>query len=247
MYKLSTITIVLLLLVGISGGVYYVLHGRAVSPQFALTTTSPDQTYTVELKEQVKELSAPPSGEAIHTVWMNVLKERQLIIKDAPLYGGDGYDDRFQDLFPKYEWISNSTIRFANEASNPDSPHDEINIYNETNKGISYLNVLVEKGEMFVLIDVQPKSITRLIVHPQTDRGRDYSWIHSTGIFKDGGNIPEYGVNFKVRGLDKGPAHYCIDIKDSGLNIMSEEFEGYGHDTAGVETRVTGTGKCISP
>jgi hypothetical protein len=234
----------LLLIVGASGSIYYALYAWNNRPGFALTATSPDQSYTVELKEHVKDLSATSSGEVIHTVWMNVFRGNQPILKDVALYGGDSYDDRFFDLFPEYNWASNSIIHFGSKNNDSPSLYDEVTIWNETNRAVSYLRVVVEKNEMFLLFDIQPKSSVRLLTHAQTNQGRDYSWIGVEGKL-DNKDIPHYGLNFRVLDLNKNPAHYYIIIKNEGLTICSKEFEGFKYNNAGVETRVTEAGDCI--
>lgn len=244
MRRLSKLIIVFGSLLGLGCGVYYVIYAWVAAP-FTITTVSPNRTYTVQLKEQVQSALPLFEGNSTHWIRMNVIKGSQTIIKDVGLYGGDKYDDRFAELFAEHNWISDSILWFSNRDFIPQSQHDEVTISNETNKVITYFRLVVEKNEMFLLFDIQPKPARILSVHPQTDRGRDYSWISGTGKTDDK-DIAEYGVNFEVRDRYKNPAHYCIKIKDEGLTITSKEFEGYTYDKAGLKIKVAEATNCIA-
>jgi hypothetical protein len=147
--------------------------------------------------------------------------------------GGDVNDQRFSQLFPKWDWISNSAIKFGRKDAGPQTWQDELTIANETNRVVTYLNVRVGKDEMFLLLELQPGSVVKLPVQPQTNKNADLSWVWCSGKSEPGTNLPEAGTNFNIRGKYSGPAHYCIEIKDDGASIGSREFEGYKSDISG--------------
>jgi hypothetical protein len=213
-------------------------------PKHDLTTVSPNLTYKIHLKEQTNISHKPFNGQDNHQVVFSVLKNGEQIIENEDLYGGDIYDDRFTVLFPEHEWIADSVIRFGNKNSPSSTQHDEISISNSTEKVIAYLRVRAGKGEMFLLFDLQPKSVIRLNTKPQTDRGEDLSWVDCKGKFNDGERISEEGANFKVRGKYQGTAHYCISINNNGLDIKSQEFEGFKSSVSGAETEIPKAANC---
>jgi len=237
--------IALLLLGGVSGLVYYAFHAGVESPSFTFTTTSPNNTYTVQLKEQAAISRVPFSGHGNHAVSLSVLKVGGRTVENEGLYGGDVYDDRFLDLFPVHDWISESIIRFGKKDTIPQSQHDEVYVANNTNQVITYLTLRAKKDEMILQFDLQPKSVVKLYVEPQSDQRADLSWIWCKGKFVSGQNILETGTNFKIRGKYNGPAHYCVSVKDQQVSIESREFEGYISDKSDAIVTVPPALTCV--
>jgi hypothetical protein len=66
-------------------------------------------------------------------------------------------------------------------------------VFNETDRSLNHLILRVGKYEMFLLFDLRPKSVTKLLVDPQTDQTSDLSYISSEGVFIGGERIPEIG------------------------------------------------------
>jgi hypothetical protein len=224
MWRIIIILALILFLSGLAGGVFYVCQKQRDVQPLAITTTSPNKTYTVQLNEQVSASTAPFGVPNDHGVKFKLSKSGQLIIQNEWLYRGDSLDSRFGDLFPQYNWVSNSIIRFGGGDINTPSQSDEVKVTNETDELITYLAIIIEKQEMFLIFDLQPHYTITLSVHPQTDQRMDSSWINCWGKFKDDKAVPQKGVNFRIRGKYKGPAHYSIIIRETGVAITSQEF-----------------------
>lgn len=185
-----------------------------------LSTISPDTTYQVDCKEEVGS-----QASSHHEVRCDVLKEKRPIIKNELLYEGGFYDNRFSELFPEYSWVSTSVLRFGRQDSVLPSQHDEVIVANETDQTLTYLRLDVGKYEAFLLFEVQPKSSLTLNVQPQSDEGRDSSYVGCKGRFDDGNLIAEAAGNFGVRGRYRGRSHYAVKITNKGVLISSQEFE----------------------
>ena len=188
--------------------------------RFELLTISPDTTYQVHCKEEV---GTQASGH--HEVRFEVRKEKRLIIENEVLYEGGYYDNRFSELFPDHSWVSSSVLRFGRKDRLPLSQHDEVIVANETDQTLTYLRLNAGKYEAFLLFEVQPKSCLTLNVQPQSDEGRDSSYIGCKGRFDDGNSVAEVAGNFGVRGRYRGRAHYAVKITNKGVLISSQEFE----------------------
>jgi hypothetical protein len=187
--------------------------------RFELLTISPDTTYQVDCKEEVGTHAA-----GHHEVRFKVLKEKRPIIENELLYEGGFYDNRFSELFPDHSWVSSSVLRFGRKDSVPLSQHDEVIVANETDQSLTYLRLNAGKYEAFLLFEVKPKSSLTLNVQPQSDEGRDSSYIGCKGRFDDGNLIAEAAGNFGVRGRYRGRSHYSVKITNKGVLISSQEF-----------------------
>jgi len=219
-------------------------HSTTTEGPLNLTATSPDNTYTLRLQEQGDIPLTPPNGHGDHQVRFSVIKGGTAVVENETLYAGDVYDERFSELFPKWEWVTNAAIRFGQKSAGPPTQHDAVIIANDTDEVVTYLNVRVGKDEMFLLFELPPKSTTELSVQPQTGQKADLSWVWCRGRLGSGANLPEAGTNFNIRGKYSGPAQYCIEIKDGGASIGSREFEGYKSGASGKDVVVPRVSNC---
>jgi len=193
-------------------------------PPLRLATQSPSNAYEVLLEEQA-DISGDPffTKHGHHEVRLTARKEGHTIIEKELLYSGGTYDERFQDLFPGHEWISDSALRFGQSGTGPQKG-DELVVHNETNGTLPYLLVRAGKYEMFLLLDLAPKSTARLATASQSDGRNDSTYVSCKGVLQGGNHIPEIGRNFEIRGKDRVPGHYAVTVVDGNVLITSQEF-----------------------
>jgi len=187
--------------------------------RFELSTSSPTGTYQVHCKE------VDIQDAEHHEVRFDVFKGRSPLIQKEVLYEGGRYDDKFSKLFPEHSWPSASVLRFGRKDRLPEYQHDEVTVANETDRTVAYLRLNAGKYEAFLVFELLPKSSVTLNVQPQTDDGRDASYIGCKGRLDNGNPIAESAGNFRVRGKYRGRAHYAVNITDQGVSIKSKEFE----------------------
>jgi hypothetical protein len=191
---------------------------------FELVTTSPANTFQAHFAERAEIHRSPSAGHGHKEVTLTVLKRNSPIIKDELLYEGGVYDDRFSELFPEHNWVSDSLLRFGRKDI-PQSQHDEITVANETGRTLTYLWLRSGKYELFLLFELKPALTVTLRSQAQTDEGQDSSYIGCKGKFDDGKALAEVAANFSIRGKYRGPSHYSVRITEKGVLIASQEFE----------------------
>jgi hypothetical protein len=147
----------------------------------------------------------------------SVYKNGQPIIEKKDI-GDDS--DYFADGFPDHSWVSDS-ILWLGHKDYAELGHDEVEVTNDSQQAISYLQVKTCGWEMFWLLDVKSGETVKLDSCPRI------RWLDSYGRFADGKEIPSDGENFKIEGKYKMPGHYYIKITDDKMNIYSPDFEGY--------------------
>ncbi len=213
----------------------------SVSSPFNLKTKSPKDTYTVQLKETIKDAAPTPSDPYSHKVHFSVSKKEQAVVSGV-LYNGDDFDSQFLKKYPKHTWVSDNILKFGGESIA--SECDEVLVYNASAKAISFLQIFTGRNEMFLLLELQPKSSTKLCTLPQTDQGADLSWIGFGGQLASEQETFNGGVNFNIRGKYTKPARYCVTIKDDDVEVRSQEFEGFKLGASGGEIKVPKSSDC---
>lgn len=194
---------------------------QSSSQETSITSASPSNIYSVGLQGDHSNANSP------NKVLFTVEREGKVLLENEGLY-----DDSapFLQMYPTHLWVMENVLWFGGHDLTPSAKRDEVSVVNETNKVISYLSV--DASDMFLLLEVQPRSLTRLLTRPQTDQTADISWVSCFGKFADGRDKGG-GRNFSIRGKYVSPAHYCIVIREEEVVIQSREFEGFEIDSAG--------------
>jgi hypothetical protein len=200
----------------------YAFRRNSLKDSWEINTISPNGVYHVQLKGKINRPSQPYEAYGDHHSTFSAFKGENPIVKDVPFYGGRHNDDLFLNLYPTYEWVSESTIRFGEKHELPQSQLDEIVVTNNSNGRIDYLRINFGVGEIFVLLNVAPGEKVSLYASPQTDKQSDISGITCWAMCN--GKTIEKAAGFDIRGKYKAAAHYSVDVGDSGINIQSREF-----------------------
>ena len=194
------------------------IHGLLFKPRVWLSTSSPDKTYTVELTGDKGR------GGFIfpNTVRFDVIRDGQMIVKDARAHSGDFMDISFELAYPENAWVSENTLRFWRNPHRPEEKgkFDTLLISNVTDKPIRYLKI--KSKDMFLAFDVRPHSTLQLSSTPQPGDG--FVWVE--GEFEDGRRI-DYFSNFPDSYKVKEPLRYCVSVSPGSVTIRSPQVEGY--------------------
>ena len=180
-----------------------------------LSTTSPNQKYTVELTGDKGR-----GGFLIYSVVKhNILIDGKVITNDRITHYGDSMDISFELAYPKHGWIDGNTLRFWSDRHRRENNLDTLLISNNTDKVVTYLQI--KAWDMFFVFDIQPHSSLRLgFTHRSEGKG-----IWTEGMFADGSLI-NYGVGFVENGSD-APLGYCMTIDDDRVRINSPRERAY--------------------
>lgn len=181
------------------------------------TIESPDETYVVLLRG--KE-SGPRLPMIQHSVYSDVYRHGELVVRGRKLHSGTWFDPAFKHLYPGYTWINSSTLMFHRRKGH-EGALDTLNVTNNTLKSIKFLRV--QAVDMFLLFDLKPQARVNLSASPQ-------SWLSGViaeGEFEDGTSIPFKLVSYQIDTWMKGPFTYEITINEAGATISNSKLREY--------------------
>jgi hypothetical protein len=202
-------------LILVSGIALAVLHQSSSETKWQIDTTSPGGNYSIQLKGENEPHAQPYYKHGKHKVSFDAFKNKESVVINAPLYNGDEYDDLFLDLYPYHEWTSEFVLRLGGKEKASDTQYDEIQISNDTDERIDYLQVNFVNSEIFILLDLPSRQKVQLRALPQTDKQSDNSGIICR--MRKGDKDIEGAAGFDIRNKYKSPAHYLVIIGDSGI------------------------------
>ena len=187
-YKLIGLIVgVSIFLVTLVAGI--IIHWRFAYYRVWLSSTSPNQKYTVELTGDKGR-----GGFLIFSVVKyNILVNGELLTMDRLVHFGDAMDISFELAYPEHAWIDENTLRFWSNRHRREDNLDRLLISNNTDKVIRFLRI--KAWDMFFVFDVQPHSQLKLLFTHRSD-GKG---ISVEGEFDDGSLI-DYGVSFLENG-----------------------------------------------
>src|SRR5262245_46445085 len=205
-------TLVVIALVGI------MVHWWVAEPAVWLSSSSPDQTYKVELTgDKGRGGFFVPA-----VVKYNLIKNGHLLAKNRKAHSGNAMDISFEIAYPEHTWISENVIRFwRNESGAIDDSVNKISISNVANKIVKYL--MLKTTYMFFVFDIQPHSTLQL----SFTRRPEITSIWCEGEFDDGSRF-EYGAGFR-ESMTSEPLAYCMAIHDDQITISSRQERGYDY------------------
>jgi len=194
-----------------------IVHSRFKVERVWLSTTSPNQKYTVELTGDQGR-----GGLLFYsTVKYNLLVNGAVVTKDRVVHYGDAMDISFELAYPEHAWIDANTLRFWSNRHRREDDLDTLLISNKTDKVIKFLRVKTD--DLFFVFDVQPRSELKVSITHRSE-GKGFS---VAGQFDDGSLI-DYGVGFLGNG-SREASGYCMTIDYQTVTINSPRERGYDH------------------
>ena len=192
-------------------------------PAFVIESNSPQNTNTIKIERKRQAWSQ----QDFHTwkLFLSLRTSDSVILTDSLVMAGDdsshtGFPQR---IVPELTWVSENVFRLAGKDAVPDSQCDLVFVTNASNQTLSYLEV--NGGDsLFFLLNVKPKETFRLFVQPQSDKGRDSSFLYANGLFASGAKVATI-ESFSIRGKYQQPSHYCFTISENGIALVSREYE----------------------
>jgi hypothetical protein len=204
------ITVFLLALV-----VGVMVHTRLKARRPWLSSTSPNQKYTVELTGDKGR-----GGFLIYSeVKYNIIVDGDMVTSNRLLHYGDSMDISFELAYPENAWIDGNTLRFWSNRHRREDNLDVLLITNNTEKVIRFLRV--KTWDMFFVFDIQPRSQVRLLfTHRSEGKG-----ISVEGEFDDHSLI-DYSTGF-LENQSREQQKYCTTIDYDHVTIKSATEWGY--------------------
>jgi len=238
----ASVAVIALVLAGVLG-----LYLSAEAAPVSLNLSSPTNVYRVELNEHAETFAhwAPirlrfGDPRRFDEIRFSAFKGDHALAKDELLWNDTSGNSRFFELY-RYRWLTDSVLQFGWDESLPKSKLDEVTVFNDTNQPVEELRI--RSGELFLILDLQPKATTTFSTHPQSW----LSWIACEGSLGPGKRIPYGGVNFSIGDNHDThvPQHYCVAIRDNGVVIQSREVDGY-RDRNGAKISVPKGNECTA-
>ena len=188
---------------------FLVVLNNLPAPQFS-TIESPDKTYTVNLRGRK---SSPRYWFLMHSVYFDLHRRGEQVVRRQLLHDGDRFDPGFEDLYPDHTWLNNSTLLF-HDGKMADQP-DTLTIINEASQPIKFLQVKINSVELFLLFDLDRQARATVPFLPQRDEGS----LTIEGEFEDGTRLNWTRVSYYVFPGDKRPYKEEIAINDDALTV----------------------------
>ena len=178
-----------------------------------LTTTSPQNTFSVSLKGgKGRPLIIPNEVKA------DVFKLGQPYVSDIWLHSTeDSFDLSFEKGFPNVRWVAESTLEFY-QPQYFEKGTDSLVVANRAAGPIKYLHVQSENK--FLLFELKPGSSVSLVI--PAPRG-DLQLIALQGSFLDGKEIPFNSKDFNRRSTQQKHSRYEITIDESSSIIQAKD------------------------
>ncbi len=205
----------LIFLVTLVAGI--IVHSRFTPERAWLSTTSPNQKYTVELTGD--------KGRGgilfFSTVKYNILVDGKFLTKYRVVHSGDAMDISFELAYPEHAWIDANTLRFWSNRHRREDNLDTLLISNKTDKVVKFLRI--KTWDMFFVFDLQPRSELKVLFTHRSE-GKE---ISVEGQFEDGSLI-DYGVGFVGNG-SREALGYCMNIDYQTVTITSPRERACDH------------------
>ena len=178
------------------------------------STTSPQNTYTVNLKgAKGRPLLIP------YWVHADIHKMGEPYVADVFLHEAwDAFDLSFEAGFPEIRWPANNVVEFYRPEYFEDG-NDILIVQNRSGKPVKTL--FVHAVSTFLVVDMRPGG--SLSLKAPKPRG-DWQWIVLEGVLDDGTRIPRHDKNFRQH-RKRESCTYLLSILESG---------------SAIETRMTG-------
>ena len=171
------------------------------------TTTSPQNTYSVNLKGAKGRPFLLP-----YAVSADVYKLGEPYVTTVLLHEAwDFMDESFELAYPEMRWVGNNVVEFY-------GPHDLGNdvliVQNRSSKPVKCLSVY--RGNKFLVMDLRPGASLSLQV-PKTNS--DSQWMTLDGVLEDGTRIRRHYETYGRRNTKEADCTYVASIFDSGATI----------------------------
>ena len=183
------------------------------------SSESPNRIYRVSFSGERARPSWPFTSAADlenRKVSITVVRHGATMVDRAEIYDGDAYDSSFGDLYPKAEWLSETTLHLW-QGSNSERPK-EISIRNESSENIKYLYVKAGKMNLFLLFDMPPGSTAT--VQAQLEHWEDF--VGCKGKFDDR-VFPYRSIDFSSSPAPGSVVRFNITVKSDGCSASGKE------------------------
>lgn len=179
---------------------------------------SPNKTYRVSFVGMSSPPSWPFTSEKelkSRKVSMTVSKDGTILVDNAEIYDGDAYDSSFSDLYPKTEWLSETTLHLWQEIRPQRA--SGINIRNESGQEVRYLYIKAGKTNLFFLFNIPPgKSETFPVQLEHWE-----AFVGCKGKFEDH-DFAYRSIDFSSSPVPSATIHFNVTVTKDGCSVSGK-------------------------
>lgn len=183
------------------------------------SSESPNRTYHVSFSGVRSRPSWPftsASDLQNRNVKITVSRHGTVLVDRAEIYDGDAYDSSFDDLYPKTEWLSETTLHLGQEELR--GRPRQIKITNESDQKVPYLYVRAGKTNLFLLFDMS--SGTTVTVQADLEHWEDF--VGCTGRFDDR-DFPYRVIDFSSSPTRRLIGLYNVTVRKDGCSVTAKD------------------------
>jgi hypothetical protein len=180
---------------------------------------SPNRAYRVSFTGMTSQPSWPftsPSDLDNRKVKITASRGEVILVDGDEIYDGDAYDSSFSELYPKSEWLSETTLHLWRRNGSP--PTNAISITNESGQQVSYLYIKAGKTNLFLLFDIPPGN--NLTVQAPLEHWEDL--VGCKGKFDDH-DFPYHSIDCSLSPPPKSTIHYNVRVTKDGCSVTGKE------------------------
>lgn len=181
---------------------------RSGSP-FKLASESPNKTYSVHLEEKCE------SGYD-YLIGAKIFREGELFAEE-PRFAVRTYDDGrpFDSQYRHFDWVAENVFRSGWKQADLAAKDEVVLVRNNSAKVLSEI-VVGGYGELFLVVELQPKSSVKLLREHHIDVDANAIWI-AGGQFQDGPRLS--GTYQRFKGGDAANLKFCLEVTDNNVVI----------------------------
>lgn len=180
---------------------------------------SPNRAYRVLLTGLRSRPSWPftsPVDLENRKVSITASRGGSILVDGDLIYDGDAYDSVFGQLYPKSEWLSETTLHLWQR--NRSERTNAISITNESGQEIKYLYIKAGKTNLFLLFDMAPGN--RLTVQAPLEHWEDF--VGCKGKF-DNRDFPYRSIDSSLSPASNPMTRYNVTVTTDGCSVTRKE------------------------
>jgi len=180
---------------------------------------SPNRVYRVSFTGMRSRPSWPftsPGDLENRKVSVSASRGGAILVDRDDIYDGDAYDSSFSELYPKSEWLSETTLHLWQR--NRSEHTNAISITNESGQEIKYLYIKAGKTNLFLLFDMAPGNT--LTVQAPLEHWEDF--VGCKGKF-DNRDFPYRSIDFSLSPPSNSMTRYNVTVTTDGCSVTRKE------------------------
>jgi hypothetical protein len=199
-------------------------------PPFKLITSSPSNTYRVEIVES----SSREYGAIAH--W-NAFKQDRKIVDQSTIYNASP-PPYFSETYPDYNWLTDNQLWLGNRSQTSSQQYDEILVANKSSIPIVSMLITNIRYQSLIVFDMEAYSIIKIHTPPIALYEPKTVNFDVACKLADGSMVVSNPTTFPNLERYVGGLHFCLVVRDNKISIWSQELDGRYEDTESLSRSI---------